>query len=253
MGYTFTMNERARSVLNEVRRTGAIAVQELAERTGASAITIRRALTELQNQGLVVRKHGRAETPGPLLYREHAGLMAEEKRRIGLAAAALIESGDVVAFGPGTTTTAAACSVPPELPVRVVTNAVNIAMELYKRENANVFLTGGELRHGWFSLVGNSAIEAMRSTIVDKAFSGITGIHAEHGLTDEHREESAVTRAMFTQARQRIVLADHTKFGQVSHLRVWPLAEIDIIITDTGATKRMLAPFTALGVKIIRA
>ena len=58
---------------------------------------------------------------------------------------------------------------------------------------------------------------------------------------------------MFTQARQRIVLADHTKFGQVSHLHVWPLAEIDIVITDTGATKRMLAPFTALGVKIIRA
>jgi DeoR family transcriptional regulator of aga operon len=251
------VNERSRLVLNEVRRTGVIAVQELAERTGASSVTIRRALTELQSRGLVVRKHGRAETPGPMLFGEHAGLMAEEKRRIGLAAAELIASGDVIAFGPGTTTTAAACSVPPELPVRVVTNAVNIAMELYKRENANVFLTGGELRHGWFSLVGQTAVEAMRDTIVDKAFIGITGIHAEHGLTDEHREESAVTRAMFTQARQRIVLADHTKFGQVSHLRVWPLEDIDIIITDTGATKRMLAPFTApggkiMGVKIIR-
>lgn len=247
------MNDRARSVLNEVRRSGVIAVQDLAARTGASDITIRRALRELESHGLVVRKHGTAETPGPLLYRDHAILMTEAKRRIGLAAAALIESGDVVAFGPGTTTTAAACSVPPELSVRVVTNAVNIAMELYKRENASIFLTGGELRQGWFSLVGNTAIEAMRETIVDKAFIGITGIHAEHGLTDEHREEAAVTRAMFTQARQRIVLADHTKFGQVSHLRVWPLENIDIIITDTGATKRMLAPFTSLGVKIIRA
>jgi len=136
--------------------------------------------------------------------------------------------------------------------VRVVTNAVNIAVELYRRPNASVFLTGGELRTGWFSLVGQTAVDAVREMIFDRVFIGVTGIHPQHGLTDEHREETAVTRAMLNQARQRIVLADHTKFGTASHLHVWPLNKTDIIITDTGATKRLLAPYETKGTEIIR-
>lgn len=254
------MNSRTESILTEVRRNGDIAVPELAVRTGASEVTVRRALTRLEEQGLVVRTHGRAQTPGPVFYEalrdssfhEQASHMSAEKRRIGLAAASLIAANDVVAFGPGTTTTATACSIPPDLPVRVITNAVNIAMELYRLPLARVYLTGGDLRHGWFSLVGQAAADAMRDTIPDKAIIGVTGIHAEQGLTDDHREEAAITRIMMTQARQRIVVADHSKFGQAGHTRVWPLEKTDIIVTDSGATRRQIAPYEAKGVRIIR-
>jgi DeoR family transcriptional regulator of aga operon len=254
------MTERTEAILSEVRRAGDIAIPDLAVRTGASEVTIRRALTTLADQGLIIRTRGRAQTPGPVLYealrdsgfQEHALHMAAEKRRIGLAAAGLLTSGEVVAFGPGTTTTATACSIPPELPIRVITNAVNIAMELYRRPQARVYLTGGDLRPGWFSLVGQAAAEAMRDTIPDKAIIGVTGINVEQGLTDDHRDEAAITRIMMTQARQRIVVADHTKFGRTGHTRVWPLEKTDIIVTDSGISSRKLAPYEARGVRIIR-
>ena len=254
------MNDRAEAVLSEIRRAGDIAVPELAHLTGASEVTVRRALTVLEEQGLVIRTRGRAQTPGPVLYdalrdssyQEQAARMSAEKRRIGLAAAGLLSAGEVVAFGPGTTTTATACSIPPDLPIRVITNAVNIAMELYRLPQARVYLTGGDLRTGWFSLVGQAAADAMRDTIPDKAIIGVTGIDPEQGLTDDHRDEAAITRIMMTQARQRIVVADHTKFGRAGHTRVWPLEKTDIIITDSGISSRKLAPYEAKGVRIIR-
>lgn len=254
------MNERTEAILSEVRRAGDIGIPDLAERTGSSAVTIRRALTALAEQGLLIRTRGRARTPGPVLYEalresgfhEHSLQMAAEKRRIGLAAAGLLSAGEVVAFGPGTTTTATACSIPPELPIRVITNAVNIAMELYRRPQTRVYLTGGDLRPGWFSLVGQAAADAMRDAIPDKAIIGVTGIHLEQGLTDDHRDEAAITRIMMTQARQRIVVADHTKFGRTGNTRVWPLEKTDIIVTDSGISSRKLAPYEARGVRIIR-
>ena len=245
------MNERVENILDEVRRAGDIAVPELALRTGASEVTVRRALISLEEQGLVVRTRGRAQAPGPV-FLDQVAVMSEEKRRIGLAAAELIGAGEVVAFGPGTTTTATACSIAPDLPVRVITNAVNIAMELYRRPQARVFLTGGELRSGWFSLVGQAAAEAMRDTLPDKAIIGVTGIDLAQGLTDDHREEAAITRLMMMQARQRIVVADSSKFGQTGHTRVWPLEKTDIIVTDSGITRRQAAGYEAKGVRIIR-
>jgi DeoR family transcriptional regulator, aga operon transcriptional repressor len=247
-------------VLNEIRRSGSIEVNELMDRTGASGATIRRALSKLEKNGLVLRRRGRAEAAAPVLYsfirdssfQKQVGHMAEEKRRIGLVAASLIKSGDVVAFGPGTTTTAAACSILPNVSLRVVTNALNIAFELRQRKSIRLFLTGGDLRESWFSLVGQTAVESAKAVVADIAFVGVTGIDPEHGLTDDHPEESAVTRVMLAQAKRRIVVADHTKFGKVSYSRVWPLDKIDIIITDRGVSKRISAPYEAKGVKILR-
>jgi DeoR family transcriptional regulator of aga operon len=86
----------------------------------------------------------------------------------------------------------------------------------------------------------------------DKLFFGANGIHVEHGVTDRHTEEAAMNEAMVRQARQRIVVADHTKFRQIARCLVCPIQAVNTIITDTSATDEMIAPFLDLGIEVLR-
>jgi len=87
-------------------------------------------------------------------FRRRLRSFADEKRRIARAAAALVGAGETVALTPGTTTTEVVRSLPQNFNITVVTNTVNIPMELSKRKDLNVYVTGGHLRGDWFSLVG---------------------------------------------------------------------------------------------------
>jgi DeoR/GlpR family transcriptional regulator of sugar metabolism len=85
---------------------------------------------------------------------------------------------------------------------------------------------------------------------VDKIFVGVDGIHPEHGLTTNYPDQAAIHRQMLRQARFRVVVADHRKLGVTGGALIWPVAEIDLLITDKGATKAALAPFIRKGIKV---
>lgn len=255
------LNQRLAFIVEEVRRSGYAAVGDLAVRASVSAATIRRDLAVLERDGLIRRNHGGAELVGPVLhkviddssFRAEVGRMASEKQRIGVAASSLIEDGDVVAFGPGTTTTATACSILPNKKVTIVTNALNIALELSRRPGVDLFVTGGYLREGWFSLVGQSAVETIRERIFDKVFIGVNGLNPEFGFTDCHDEEANVNRSMLRQAKRRIVVADHSKLGVLAPYRLCEIGEIHTLVTDGGADEEILRPYREKGIEIIRA
>jgi DeoR family transcriptional regulator of aga operon len=176
--------------------------------------------------------------------------MADEKRRIGAAAAEFVKSGDRIAIGAGTTTTEVARAIPAGIPVFVATNTINLAMELSPRKDVRLFVTGGELHGGWFSLVGPAATESLKSMYFDTAFLSVNGIDLQRGLTDFHPDEAQVNRVMLQQAARKIVVADHTKFGVVAHYLVARAEEIDMIITDADVSRDLLAPFRKKGVRI---
>ena len=252
---------RAGIILRELLRTGGVSVDALAMELGVSAATVRRDLMSLERQGLLRRNHGGAAPVEPALYEpfRHVSSFSEqeqqrtaEKRRIGLAAAELINDGDTIALGAGTTTTQIARSIRHRRNLTVLTNAVNIAMELSHREDIRVHVTGGELSGAWFALVGASAQEQASEMFVDKTFIGVDGIHHEQGLTTNYPEQAAIHRTLLRQARQRIVVADHRKIGVAATARIWQPADIDIFITDKRATADAVAQFTAAGMKVIR-
>lgn len=236
-------------------------MEEIAARTGASQATIRRDLRALETKSYVRREHGAvrlAESPSfePFMddpgFREQLHRMAREKRRIGAAAASLIEEGETVAISPGTTANQIARALRGRTNLTVVTNAVHVAMELSRDKDIKVHLSGGYLSGNWFALVGPRALEVAATLFTDKFFTGANGVHAEHGVTDQHTEEAAVNQAMARQARQRILVVDHTKFGKVARCLVCPVREVSMIITDTGATDEMIAPFQKLGIEVRR-
>lgn len=156
--------------MQQLLRAGEISVASLAKRLRVSPATIRRHLSELEQRGLLHRSHGGAVPIQPLLYApfRHTSYFHEqerqkgvEKRRIGLVAAELVSDGEILAIGAGTTATQVARSAFPRKGLTVVTNAVNVAMELSHRDDLKVFVTGGFLSGDWFALVGPAAIHSV--------------------------------------------------------------------------------------------
>lgn len=252
-------NQRAQDILRELLRDGDITVEQMAKTFAVSPSTIRRDLRELERAGLLRRTHGGAMLVEPSLYEpfrhvssfgEQEQRCAAEKRRIGLAAAEMIANGEIVSIGAGTTTTQVARGIRHRKNITVVTNAVNIAMELSHRSDLKIFMAGGFLSTDWFALVGAAAIQSVSEMFVDKIFIGGDGIHPEHGITTNYPDQAAIHRQMLKQARYRVVVADHRKLGITGTTLICPINELDLLITDKGATKAMLAPFLAKGLKV---
>lgn len=254
-------NERGQLILEQLLRTGSLTIEELCERFSISVATARRDLDQLEKQGRLRRTHGGAQAVEPLFYEpfRHVSTFqvesdkhAEEKRRIGIAAAELIQEGDTIAVTAGTTALYVTRGIPVDKKITVVTNTVNVAMELSNRPDLNIFVTGGFMHGGWFSLVGSAATQAMRGIFVDKVFIGANGVHAEHGITAFHPDEAGFNTVMVKQARQKIVVADSSKLGQLATHLFCPIEEVHILITDEGATDSDIAPFLAKAIDVRR-
>jgi DeoR family transcriptional regulator of aga operon len=253
---------RAQAILQELLRTGKVSVGQIAKRLKVSTATIRRDLNELEGRGLLRRSHGGALPIQPPLYEpfrhisyyhEQERQRSAEKRRIGLVAAELVSDGETLAIGAGTTATQVARSICLHKGLTVLTNAINVAMELSHRDDLKVIVTGGFLSGDWFALVGPGAIQSVGEIFVDKAFVGVDGIHAEHGLTTNYPDQAIIHRAMMRQARRRIVVADRRKLGVTASALICPIDGVDVLITDRGAGDEALAPFVARGIEVRRA
>lgn len=240
-------NERDKEILRQLLQEGEVRVKQLAGRFETSPATIRRQLRYLEGAGLLRRTHGGAIQVEPLLYEPFRQLpsfaaqeqMQAEKRRIGLAAAEMIKDGEIVALSAGTTTTHVGRSIHHRKRVTIVTNAINIAMELSHRVDLEIIMTGGVLNRNCFALTGPSGIAAVSEMFYDRAFISVDGIHPEQGFTSDSPELGAVNRAIIQQSRQTVVVADHSKFGKVCKTLIAPVAKVDLIITDNSAPRNL--------------
>ena len=250
-------NPRKREILRQLSKDGHVRVEQLAKRFKTSTATIRRELSYLDDAGLLRRTHGGAIQVEPMLYEPFRRLsafaaqeqmQAAEKRRIGLAAAEMIEDGEIVALSAGTTTTQVGRSIHGRNGVTIITNAINIAMELSHRLDLKIIMTGGLLNKNCIALSGDSGIDSVNAMFYDLAFISVDGIHREHGLTSDSPELGAVNRAMIQQSRKTVVVADHSKFGKVCKMLIAPVAKVDLIVTDKSAPR----PFSRDLVKMVR-
>src|SRR5262252_8190215 len=250
---------RADQILKQLRQKGHVSLDALIHELGASAASVRRDLTKLEASGLVRRTHGGATLIEPLLYepfrydsvfQNREQHRAAEKRRIGIAAGELILENETVGFTAGTTVTHVARTLRNRHNIRVITNAVNIAMELCNCDGLRTFVPGGIVQWaGSFSLVGHAAVNFLNDIYMDKVFVSVCGIDPARGVTVIESEEALTFRAMIRQAKKVIVVTDSSKLGAVTPALVCPISDIHMLITDSRATDKTVALFTERGVE----
>lgn len=253
--------KRADAILEELIRHGRVTVEDLSQQFQVNSSTIRRDLERMERQNLLRRVHGGAVPVDTLAYstyaydltfQENMSKQVEEKTRIALAAAHLIQPGDTIALSPGTTTTHLARSIR-HLQIQhltVITNAVNIAMELAGLPDINITLTGGLLLSDFFALVGPLAEQSLNQMYVAKAFVGFTGLSPEYGLTGPNQLEALTHRITLQRAQRTIILADHTKLGRVALHHVAPITAMHTLVTDRDASPDLVAKFQAAGIEV---
>jgi DeoR family transcriptional regulator, aga operon transcriptional repressor len=257
-----TLNFRSEQIVKLLLRAGSATMEEILAVAGSSAPSIRRDLVRLENRGLIRRTHGGATLVEPLLYepfRYDSSFLAREqrfaaeKRKIGLAAAELVQANETVGLSAGTTTTYIGRSLRHREKIQVITNAINIGMELCNQPGIRTYLTGGVVPWAWsFSLTGNAALTFLDDVYMDKVFLSVTGLDVERGATSLEPDEALVYRKMLKQSKQVIVVADSSKLDKVGPALICPISEIHILITDAGATPDVLSPFERHGIRVIR-
>lgn len=245
--------ERHSKILENVNKEKTVTVAELSKLLDVSEVTIRKDLIKLEQEGLLSRVHGGASIasflPLERSFTEKQTERMEEKARIARQAFLHVQPGDTLILGAGTTTMELAKLLGQVPELTVVTNAVNIAMELNSHGVHQVILIGGEMRAKSFAVVGALAEDNLKKLSVYKCFIGADGIHEKDGFSTLSLAESHVNRILMERARKVYVLADHTKFGESHFSSFADLPAVDRIITDRLDAQTQ-ASFLELGVKI---
>jgi DeoR/GlpR family transcriptional regulator of sugar metabolism len=227
----------------------------VAEHFAVSLATARRDLETLAEQGKVQRVHGgavavrRAPPEPPIMQRSAEQL--EEKQRIAAAAASLVEDGETVFLGSGTTVMEVALCLRERRNLSVFTNSLAVVNALGDAPGVAMVLFGGTVRMSEASLSGPLTLQGLAALRSVKVILGIRALDVEQGLTNNYLDESLMDREILRIASQVIVVADHTKCERVSTVYVAPVEVIDTLVTDTKTPPEVVAALQGRGVNVL--
>lgn len=246
--------ERRSDILALLQQAGSSRVEALAQHFGVSAVTIRNDLNYLEQQGHIKRSHGFAVLNSRLIAElsvsDKRNNYPELKQRIGKVAASLLKDGERVIFDSGTTTKAIVSHLD-DLSLTVLTNGLDIAMELVACPNVEVRITGGMLRKNAMSFSGVMADNNLRQYRFDKVFLGVDGFDLHKGVTTFNEQEAQLNRLMCDAADEIIVVTDSSKLGQYSNFVICRVDQIDVLITDDKLPKNYHEYLENAGVKVL--
>jgi len=243
------------NILKMIEDNGQVNVQTLSEMFMVSKVTIRNDLKQLEKKNLLIRSHGGAIKSQAVSIDqkiiERATQHPDEKRKIGKKAAELIKDGDTIILDSGTTTIEIVKHLDSKLNIKVITNAINIALELIENENIKVIIPGGFFREYTYSLVGPTAEKGIRNYLCDKVFLGADGFDSSYGVSTPNIEEAYLNKAMIETAKEVIIVADSSKFQKRRFAFVAGLDKIDIVITDKNILPNDKTALERAGIQVI--
>lgn len=225
-------NARQQQIIERLEADGEVRINDLKAMFDVTEMTLRRDLEKLEQAGTIRRIFGGAILVGrDVALKDRAGVLTEEKTRIGRKAASLIRPGDYVFMDGGTTTYEVARALKPGLEITVVTNALNIANELQDKKIPTI-VSGGMILEATSTLVGPFAESLISSMAYTRIFLGSTGVSAQHGFSNSNMYEAQIKKAAIRQTSEVNVVVDHTKFGGKELLSFAKLEQAHRIITD---------------------
>ena len=242
---------RRDSIMAILERDGQVSVADLAERFEVSALTIRRDLDWLESRHVLSRQHGSATLLNPL-GRPSGSSRIRANRAIAREAAKYVKDGDCI-FLNGSSTALNIIDFITANDVTVVTNNCKVLL-IGEHPNVSILLTGGEIRPPKASMVGELAMSNIRGVNAKKCFLGCTGISVATGITSATAPEPAINALMLERSEECFVVADSSKLGLASSFPFGTVDDVDVLVTDTGATAEQVSSLLANGVgSVVRA
>jgi DeoR family glycerol-3-phosphate regulon repressor len=232
---TRPLSRRQSEIISLLRANGRVTVEELTALFAVSPQTIRRDLNEMSEARVITRVHGGAIVASSvqnLAYDARKLVAQAHKRLIGEATARLIADNSSLFINLGTTTEEVAHALCGHSGLLVITNNLNVAMELYRNRSLEVVIAGGNIRSSDGGIVGAAAVDLIRQFRVDTAVIGISAIDPDGTLLDFDLREVNVARTIIDNARRVILVCDSSKFSRSAPARIGTLGDIDILVTD---------------------
>ena len=236
--------ERRNAILSRLNSEGKVIVADLSREFDVTEETIRRDLEKLDSEGLAKKTYGGAvlnqDLNTDIPFNVRRGTNVELKQHIAEVLAAQIHDGDYLMLDSSSTAIHVAKAIKNRKNITLITNSVEILLEMSDKEGWNILSTGGTLKKGSLALVGTSAERMIREFHVDMAICSAKGIDIARGVTDSNEKDTEIKRAIFASANRKVLVVDSTKFDKISFVRVCDMQEIDTIVTDRQPSERWM-------------
>ena len=247
--------ERRNLILEKLQDEKKVVVSELSVLFDVSEETIRRDLERLDREGLAVKSYGGAvlnETSSldmPFNVRKKRNMHG--KQVIAGLVDGLVQEGEHIIVDPSTTAVAIVKALKSKRRLTVITNSIEVLVELSDVSGWDIISTGGTLRESYLALVGPKAMDGICSFNADKVFLSCKGLDMEKGITDANEMFSQVKQTMLKCAKQRILAVDYTKFDNIAFSQICELKAIDMIVTDVRPSEEWMNYFAEKGIECL--
>ncbi len=247
--------ERRNLILEKLQDEKKVVVSELSALFDVSEETIRRDLDKLDKEGLATKSYGGAvlneNTSLDMPFNVRKKRNMQGKQLIAELVSGLIQEGEHIIVDPSTTAVAIAKALKSRKRLTVITNSIEVLVELSDVSGWDIISTGGTMRENYLALVGPKATDVISSFHVDRAVISCKGLDMVHGITDSNEMFSQVKQTMLKSAKQRILAVDHTKFGNIAFSRIGELSAIDMVVTDVRPSEEWMEYFAEKGIECL--
>ena len=238
--------ERRNLILEKLQTEKRVVVSELSQLYDVSEETIRRDLDKLEKEGLATKSYGGAvinenvSIDLPFNIRKNQNVAGTQK--MAELAASMVQDGEHIFLDASTTAVFIAKALKEKERLTVITNSMEILIELSDVSGWNIISTGGVMKEGYLAFLGSRTEEAIRSYFVDKVFFSCKALDTEWGIMESQEAFGSTKKAM-------ILVVDSTKFDQTAFSVAGKLRDVDVVITDRKPSERWLARFTDEGIE----
>ena len=247
--------ERRNRTMEKLQAEKKVVVSELSKLFGVSEETIRRDLEKLENEGLVTKSYGGAvlneSTNIDLPFNIRKNRNVDKKLKIADLMAERIHDGDMLMLDASSTAVFIAKKIKDRKNMTIITNSIEITLELADMHDWHVLSTGGIVKEGSLALVGPHTDQMIKCFHVDKAIVSCKGLDLEKGITDSNEMHAETKKTMFASANEKILAIDSTKFDRISFTKIGELKDIDMIITDKDPGEQWRTQFEKMGIECI--
>lgn len=247
--------ERRNEILEKLQAERRVVVSELSQLYDVSEETIRRDLEKLENDGFAIKSYGgavineNANIDLPFNIRKNRNVVG--KQRIAELVCKLVKDGDSLMLDASSTAVFIAKALKEKKNLTLITNSIEILIELFDVPEWSVLSTGGVSREGSFALVGPQTDKMLRSYHVDKSIVSCKGLDLRAGFTDSDELHANNKKTMLDSGKERILAIDSSKFDNTAFTAIGTLDDITTVVTDKEPEAKWLQAFEDAGIECI--